>query len=148
MEEEIVDLRRKQQQQESVATFSTTNLRMSTVEDKRSKSMNLMEMDPDDVAKLREELQVTKSQKEELKDQLQRMAIGEGIETSFIKEEEFANDKMSKLRQQTLKNLHDNIVEELSEVYEDLDDEEDSESDDDQKETESKSKFELLMDRV
>ena len=85
--------------------------------------------------------------------QVQQMALGQGIETSFIEEDEFANDKMSKFRHRTLRNLHDDIVDELMDKYEDLEEYEDTDSSDDVKENgdgelETKSKFELLMDRV
>ena len=108
---------------------------------------------PKEMVTLREELEMSKSQIVDLKGQLQRMAVGQGIETTFIKEEEFANEKVSKWRQQTWKNLHDVIVYEVTQFYGDLEEDEDTDSNDDSKEKgngemETKSKFELLMDRV
>ena len=81
------------------------------------------------------------------KKQVQKKKVGQSIDAAFIKEE------VSRWRQQTLKNLHDDIVEKLSGKYEDLVKHEDSDFNDDSKGNEdgvvqTKSKFELLMDRV
>ena len=101
-----------------------------------------------------------RDQNNSLRDQLQQLTMGQGIETDFIKEEDFATKKFSPFRQQTLKNIHDEIVDELCEIYDELDNEDDDDNDDDSddsklnidnvinEETDTKSKFEILMERI
>ena len=99
---------------------------------------------PKEMVTLREELEMAKSQIVDLKEQLQQR---QGIETTFIKDEEFANGKVSKWRQQIWKNLHYVVLDEVTQLYGDLEDDEDTDSNDDlwengNGEMETTSKFE------
>jgi len=146
---------------EKAMSLSTTNLRQPSLKASRQmRSVSARNVLPqsEEILVLREELKEAKSATIELKGQLQQMTIGQGIETAFVKEEQFANEKIAIFRQQTLDNLHGAIADELAEKYEDLDDGDESDSDsaeskgdgdgDGDGDAETKTKFDLLIDRA
>eukprot|EP00485_Elphidium_margaritaceum_P018827 CAMPEP_0202734424 /NCGR_PEP_ID=MMETSP1385-20130828/188675_1 /ASSEMBLY_ACC=CAM_ASM_000861 /TAXON_ID=933848 /ORGANISM="Elphidium margaritaceum" /LENGTH=467 /DNA_ID=CAMNT_0049400785 /DNA_START=329 /DNA_END=1732 /DNA_ORIENTATION=- len=122
-----------------------------------STSAQLLSGDDDDSKQsksraLCSELQFCKSENQKLKDRLQQIAFGVG-EMAFIREEDFANEKYSPFRQQTLQTVHDEVVEHLMQEYQGRldvsdDDMEDEDAMNDDEEMDPKPKFELLMDRM
>jgi len=89
-----------------------------------------------------------------LKERLHEAVRGQGIESTFINEEDFANHKLGPFRQQTHPNLYGELIDILSERYDDDDDDDDDEGsdmdldDDEDSESETTTKFDLLLDRI
>ncbi|MEM7361746.1 MAG: hypothetical protein AAF335_01910 [Bacteroidota bacterium] len=99
------------------------------------------------------EIKLLKDQYNKLKNQLNDVTVGKGIESDFIKEEDFNTKKVAPFIAQTFKNLFDDLYEELEEKYEKLDEaasssEESEGEDDDVEKVNTKTKFESLIDRV
>ena len=97
-----------------------------------------------DKCNLQIQLEAVKQENQSVKQKLHEMTMGSGIETAFIKEEDFLTLKWAPFTAQTLPNLLETTVDKLSEEqYADLegdDEEEDSE--------ETRPRFDLLMERV
>ena len=92
---------------------------------------------------------VIKEQNSMMKERIQSLIIGQGIETDFVKEEDFAKDKLQPFRQQTYNNLLEEVMEELRDRHEEYESEEDDDNDDDDDDDiETVTKFDLLSDRM
>jgi len=109
--------------------------------------------------------QSLQSENAKLKEHLQQIVIGQGIETAFIKEEDFANHKLNPFRQQTYSNLIGGLTELFEARYaeydeDDFEDDDDDDGDEDDDKDgndtdldslmspEAVTKFEIFVDRM